>query len=569
MNSNNSWKIQAICITVAGLLAHGLLLLTDYQVWDSFIVGFFSKHQKHWEHLVHFCSDYGRPLDSFFYLPFKGNQQLIFFSKVAGLILWIGTFLLINSTLSPLLGIPHPYDFLVALVGVTLPFYEYLGEFVFNIYIIPYFLFWFGIKLYLMSVEANLLTSIILRITALFVFCFSFAFNALIVFYLTIILTYLFLNSRVGSVFCLQSLFKKMLRNIDFILIPFAFWIHKSIFCPLQGYPAQVEYNIIQKNFLNYLSGYFVSSSEIIVRLISAFDSLDLFFTLATLTLIIYTVALGFRVVPSALIPNFKMVCLNIFLGAFLLAAILLPYIAVGKPYGAFGYESRIGIGLNMPIALIIVLFGFFLQFLIRKWNRIGFVFIVAFSAYGILESNRNYLRLSGYYAKQQSIVSKIQNAVKVSPDTSIVHMREYFQMPKTIQWVPAVAWTYMATDAGSLPIILVVDTRNFIPDRQPATGTPSLISSYPQLEFKPEDIEHFCWLSSIPYTFQKIPRQGGTLNIAAFEGSSGNNAEEIGRYYLFQKWFGTNSGMDNFLSNLTKVFLFDKRGDFQEIRKY
>jgi len=562
----NSNLGQVFIITLFGLLAHGLLLFTDYQVWDSFIVGFFSKHQQHWEHLVHFCSDYGRPLDSFFYLPFKGNQQLIFLSKVAGFFLWIGTFLLINSTLSPLLGISHPYDFLVALVGVTLPFYEYLGEFVFNIYIIPYFLFWLGIKLYLGSITANLPISLILRGAALFVFWFSFAFNALILFYLTIILTYLFLNSWIGSTFCLQSLLRKLLRNTDFILIPFAFWIHKSIYCPLQGYPAQAEYNIIQKTLFNYLTGSFVSLSAIIARVFSAVDSLDIFFTLATLSLVLYIVALVFRTVPNALIPNFKMVSLKILLGCVLLVAILFPYIAVGKPYGAFGYDSRMGIGLNMPIALIIVMFAFFLQCVIQKWNRIWLVFIVVCCAYGIIESNRNYLRLTGYFAKQQSIVSKIQKAVNASPDTSVVHMREYYQMPKTTLWVPAVAWTYMTARGPSLPTFLVVDSRNFLPDKQATPGQRSQTSSFPFVKFSPEDIENFCWLSSIPYTLQKIPRQGGTLNIAAFEGSSGNNAEEIGRFYLFQKWFGTNSDMDSFLSSLTKVFLFDKTDKVQEI---
>ena len=553
MNSENSWKIQAICITIAGLLAHGLLLLTDYQVWDSFILGFFAQDSQNWKHLEHWCRDYGRPFDILFYLPYYGNEHLVFWSKAFGLSLWVGTFLLINSTLSPLLCIPRLHAFLIALVGVTLPFYEYVGEFVFNIYTIPYFLFWVGVYFYLRTNTARFPYFLIFRIGALAFFWFSFAFNALILFYLSIILVQLFLKSKVDGKFFLKSLGRKLLRNLDFLLIPFVFWMHKSIFCPLQGYPAQTGYNTIQKNISIYLTGTFASMEGISQRLLSIFDSFDVFFYLATITLFFSIIAISFRLTPNSPPANRKMIFQNILLGIFLLGAILFPYIAVGKPYGAFGYESRIGIGMNMPIAMILVMFGFFLQSVFEKWNRVRLVFIAACCGFGILESNRNYLRLSGYYAKQQSIVAKIQDAVESAPGTSVVHMREYFQMPKTTQWVPAVAWTYMATDADSLPNFLVVDTRNFIHDRQPATGTLSLISSYPQLEFKPEDIEHFCWLSSIPYTLENIARQGKTLNLAALEGSWGGDAEEIGKEYLMNRFFSFEK-MPQFMQQITMV---------------
>jgi hypothetical protein len=234
------------------------------------------------------------------------------------------------------------------------------------------------------------------------------------------------------------------------------------------------------------------------------------------------------------------------------------PYIAVGKYYEGFGYNSRLGIFYCIIIPFILVSIILYLQILFTfKSNSLLYIMVACFCAFGVVESNRNYIRLSGYYAKQISISNKIRNFLIKNNGISVVHLREYYQFPKTTHWVPAAVWTYMVAKGPNLPEVLVVDTRNFLPDAITISETGMAQKSFPVLNFTEKDIEHFCWLSSIPETLKNIPRKGNTVNIAALESGMGVNGEALGLVYIIKRLFDPSS-VGEFLNRITKVLVLD-----------
>lgn len=551
------WK-QALCIAICGLMAHGLLLFTDYQVWDSWINGFFTRNPKYWNHLQDLSSQYGRPMDLVFFLPFYGSENYVFLSKLVSFLTWIGSFVAILFVFPKISGIEQELCFFSALAAVAMPFYEYIGEYVFLIYVLPFFLFWIGWLFIVFGKNKGIYFIIVSRLLGFSFIFFSFSFNALLVFHLGVLFIFLLNITNFLKERSIRLLLVASIKYIDLAFLPFLFWIHKSIFTPMHGYAAKTDYNTIKTGISNYIAGYSQNISEVLNRFASILDSptsLTAFAILAFIFLI--TLKKVSYVNPIATHSPRGSVSLVI-IGVFLTILSAFPYIAVGKFYEGFGYNSRLGIFYCITISFVLVGAIFCVQtFLTSKRNLLAYALVACLCSYGIVESNRNYLRLSGYSAKQFSIANKIRNYISKNTGISVVHLREYYQFPKTTQWVPAVAWTYMVSTGPSLPEILVVDTRNFLPDAKTPPGKSDLQSVFPLLEFSKQDVEHFCWITSIPDTLKNVLRTGKTINMAALESGMGINGETIGLDYILKRVFEPSS-IQEFFQRLTKVIVFD-----------
>ena len=397
------------------------------------------------------------------------------------------------------------------------------------------------------------------------IFCISFSFNALLLFNLAIVLIYILFCLK-KSQRSLGSYLKQIFLCADVIALPFLFWIYKKYYCPLNGFTAEFGYNVIKTDLDNYLNATNISIENILNRFASFFD--NLFFP-SILIATIFLILLYFKIFKNQTfflnkninINNGAAVCFGI--GFLLIVSSLFPYVAVDKPYVGFSYDSRFGILLNLSMAFLLV--GIAVQsqvFCAPKNAKFFFLIVMGFCLFGIIESNRNYLRLSGYAAKQQSIVKKVKLFTLGMNDLSVVHLRESFQMPNTTHWVATVAWTYMFCEGKNLPRFLVVDSRNFISDSK------YLNSKFPLLHFDASSIENTCWQSTTPNSLKNVSRYGKTLNLCVLEGSLGADAEKIGREYLFEKWFGTSLSMDYFLKRLTNVFAFQSNGECLEINQ-
>lgn len=551
---------QISCIIVFGLLAHGILALTDYVMWDSLIINHLVDSPNLFWVLSRLATDGGRPHEAVFYLPFAGSSNVVLAGKITWIVIYILTFVILKKTLPILFGFSRTFSFAICAVALVMPFYEIMGELQFVIHAFPIFLFWLSWYSYGLFADQNSAIAVVGRLASMTGLWFAFQMNSLLAFQYGVLFLYLAnVLIRRGD-FSWKFIFSKMFKIFDMAFLPIVFWFHKKWFCPMPSgsYMESVGYNQISKDFTVYIDGFFQTFSGVFEKFGSVFDthlSSSLFIGGTLIGTFIY---LFVRALQTDSKSPWRMILVSIFGGFLLLFLAIFPYVAVGKPYGAFSYDSRNGILLAMPIAMILVgaLVGA-QQLWLEKWAPCSRLAILALCCFGIIENNRNYLRLQGYGAKQDSIAMKVKEIIQKTPDVAVVHLREYFQFPKTPQWIPAVSWTYKLADRGKLPEVLVVDTRNFLPDQSATDNSGKIIPIFPKANFSPQDVEHFCWLSSIPYGMKKIKREGVTINLAALAGKSGLDAEKMGLIYIHKK-ITQPSTLDAYVKNASEIIILN-----------
>jgi len=547
---------QISCIIVFGLLAHGILALTDYVMWDSLIIGHLVESPNLFGVLSRWASDGGRPHEAVFYLPFVGSSNVVLAGKITWIVIYILTFIVLKKTLPLLFGFSRTFSFAICAVAVVMPFYETIGELQFVIHAFPLFLFWLSWYLYGLLANQKPVLAVIGRLASMTGLWFAFQMNSLLAFQYGILFLYLaHLVIRKGD-FSLKFIFLRLFQITDMGLLPIVFWFHKKWFCPIPSgsYHESVGYNQISKDLTVYIDGFFQTFSGVFDKFGSVFDTPLAAILFIGSTLIGTFIYLFLRALQTDSRLPWRMILLSISGGFLLLFLAIFPYVAVGKPYGAFSYDSRNGVLLAMPIAMILVgaLVGA-QQLWLEKFAPISRLAILTLCCFGIVENNRNYLRLQGYGVKQDSFAMKVKEIIQKTPDVAVVHLREYFQFPKTPQWIPAVSWTYKLADQGKLPEVLVVDTRNFLPDKSATDNSGKIIPIFPKANFSPQDVEHFCWLSSQPYGMKNIKREGLTINLAALEGKSRLNAEKMGLIYIYKK-FTQPSTLDIYIKNASEI---------------
>jgi hypothetical protein len=437
-----------------------------------------------------------------------------------------------------------------------MPFYETMGELQFVIHAFPLFLFWLSWYLYALFANQKSVLAVVGRLGSMTGLWFAFQMNSLLAFQYGVLFLYLAHLVIRRSDFNRKFILSKLFQISDMALFPIVFWYHKKWFCtmPSGSYMESVGYNQISRDFIVYIDGFSQTFSGVFEKFGSVFDTPLTTFLFIGTTLIGTFIYIPLRTLQTDFRLPWRMNLVSIFGGFLLLFLAIFPYVAVGKPYGAFSYDSRNGILLAMPIAMILVgaLTGA-QQLLLEKRALFSRLAIMTLCCFGIIENNRNYLRLQGYGVKQDSIAMKVKEIIQKTPDVAVVHLREYFQFPKTPQWIPAVSWTYKLADRGKLPEVLVVDTRNFLPDQSATDNSGKIIPIFPKANFSRQDVEHFCWLSSIPYGMKKIKRKGGTINLAALAGKSGLDAEKMGLTYIHKK-ITQPAALDFFITNAAEV---------------
>lgn len=523
---------QISCIIFFGLLAHGILALTDYVIWDSLIIGHLVESPNLFEVLSRWASDGGRPYEAIFYLPFVGCSNVVLAGKITWIVIYILTFVILKKALPLLFGFSRTFSFAICAVALVMPFYEIMGELQFVIHAFPLFLFWLSWYLYALFANQKPVLAVVGRLASMTGLWFAFQMNSLLAFQYGVLFLYLaHLVIRRGD-FNRKFILSKLSQISDMALFPIVFWYHKKWFCPIPAgsYHESVGYNQISRDFIVYIDGFSQTFSGVFEKFGSVFDTPLTTFLFIGTTLIGTFIYISLRALQTDFRLPWRMNLVSIFGGFLLLFLAIFPYVAVGKPYGAFSYDSRNGILLAMPIAMILVgaLTGA-QQLLLERRALFSRLAIMTLCCFGIIENNRNYLRLQGYGVKQDSIAMKVKEIIQKTPDVAVVHLREYFQFPKSPQWIPAVSWSYKLADRGKLPEVLVVDTRNFLPDQSAFDSNGNIIRVYPNVTFSPKDVEHFCWLSSQPSGMKNIRREGITINLAAIEGKPSLNPEMIG----------------------------------------
>ena len=135
-----------LIVLLLGLLAHGLVLLTDHVIWDGWWAtadlglpdaGILARQFR----------ESGKPLVGWFLAPFRliaAPEGRIAAGKLAGVACWIGSFLAMHACLRRLARLEAPVALTISALAVAAPVYEVLGDVSLAMYPACMLLFWCG-----------------------------------------------------------------------------------------------------------------------------------------------------------------------------------------------------------------------------------------------------------------------------------------------------------------------------------------------------------------------------------------------------------------------------------------
>jgi hypothetical protein len=525
-------------IVCAGLAAHGLLPFTDYLLWDGWWYAADLVRGEGAPTMTRLFREVGRPMDMAFYMPMRlfGGDPIVW-AKWLGMIAWIASGLCIAFVLRRGGGLAPPTATAIAVLSVTLPVFDLLGELALWMNTACVFLFWVSWALLVSLASAKSWLRYPIRLGAIVLFFVSFNLNSnLVMFYAVAAMLVGLRSADVPWPAIPLRVWRLAAAKADFLLLPILFWLWKTVFTPTSGYYAQ-GYNQPSLEPMQFVSGY----SAMAVNFIGA-GFLELVASASWVGLsAAVAIAVGFMLSKHAAnrlnhneIPTAQIA----WWGVALLGAAAFAYLAVGQNLASEGWLSRNAILCNVPLAMIIV--GGLGALNSKAASSLPWLWaagVVMVAVLGIGNCHRNYFALQAFGAKEKSVQRKLQAAI-AEHDACVVQLRDYYFLTGTIAYYPPAIWTFLASGTASTPKTFVVDTRAMAPDQisQSAQGRNEVIM--PQLTPSASDIDQAITATTMPYTMEGIRRAGPQILFAVLPGSLGNESIQIGKRYVAMKLF-------------------------------
>lgn len=550
-----------ILILAIGLGCYGLILLTDYVIWDGWWEANFIRNPSETQYLQRIFKEIGRPQEVFYFFPFFFTSNIAMLAKVIGVFGWIASCVFQYRYLRKAICLPREAALAIALVSLACPFFTFWGELTYNMYVISVMFFWFAWALTASRIEnyrIRVRMSLLFRILIVLFFILSFELNSNLahlyaVGALTLIATFKMppLKDVRSSLLVFSS------RYWEIALLPIVYWIWKITCTPTSGYYS--NYNKVEIGVAKILEGYaifFKHLPDYFARI--TWESLGFSLLFAFLLAILVSVykTPTQRLTKIIVNGNHTLLLLG---GIFLLLASPFSYIVVGQPVICAGWEARNTILLNFPFAIIAVTLC---ALVIKKvlplqpqWLIVAVGYIISV---GMLTTNYTTLRWQAFGAKQVAIqkgirqilhsdnakaatTSEYQNA-PTTEKVNVINLRDYYQIPNTLHWYPHVIWTYVIAPPDSPPQVFVMESTGIIPDKISIDSDGRESRTVQLLSISETDLFHLKESTTLSYALSQIPSVGRTKNIAILPGSLGNNGVRIGMTYLAKKLFDIDS---------------------------
>jgi len=524
-------------IVIAGLAAHGLLPFTDYLLWDGWWYAADIVRGEGAPTMTRLFREVGRPMDLGFYLPMRlfGGDPVAW-AKWLGMISWIASGLCIAFVLRRGGELSSSTAATIAMLSVTLPAFDLLGELSLWMNTACVFLFWVAWALVVGLGATNSWLRHAMRLGAIVLFFMSFNLNSnLVMFYAVAAMLVGLRSADVPWPALPLRVLRLAASKPDFLLLPILFWLWKTVFTPTSGYYAQ-GYNQPSLEPMRFVSGYTAMAIHFIgagfLELIASASWVG--FSIAG------AIAAGFMLskragnglntkeIPTARIAMW---------GVVLLGAAAFPYLAVGQNLASEGWLSRNAILCNVPLAMMIVGgLGALNSKVVSSLPWLWAAGVVMVAVLGIGNCHRNYLALQAFGAKERSVQRKLQAAI-AEHDACVVQLRDYYFLPGTIAYYPPSIWTFLTSGTASAPKTFVIDTRAIAPDQisKSAQGHQEIVM--PQLTPSASDIDQAITATTMPYAMEGIQRAGPQILVAILPGSLGNQSIQLGKKYLAAKF--------------------------------
>lgn len=534
-------RTGALAILAIGFVTHGLLLFTDYVLWDGWWVNVDLASPAGRACLKRLLHEVGRPADYLFYLPFGMAEAFatkVFMAKAAGVAVWISASLAVFYCMVKTARLPLGVAFALASLTVTSTAFPLLGEMSLFMNSTCVMLFWVAWALATWSDELAGPGRTLGTCASCALLFLSFNLNSNLVLFYATALTIVGLRLPDAKASTVQGLLSKIdVRHVVALVLPVVFWVLKSRFTPTHGFYA-TGYNRPSLDVARMVTGYYGVLVDFVAR-----GTMELFSSaqwVVASTVVGFVLAARLSGESAEGTPHGDRRTLGLRLlvfGTGLLIAAAFPYLAVGQPLANQGWVSRNCILCPLPIAMIVVGGLMTLNtWLVSRIRWVWVVGVVVCSLLGIRGCIHNYLVYQAFGVKQWSIRNELLkfNAEK---DASVVQLRDYVWIPGAIGYYPPIVWTYMASDLRSAPRVFVVETAVIAPDQIQAGTDGARQRVIPQIPLDSKSVDEAITATTMPYALTDIPRTGRHWLVAAYPNRDVSSPAAIGWQYLVQSW--------------------------------
>lgn len=526
-------------IVAAGLLAHGLVPLTDYVLWDGWWYAADLVRPEGSPVMARLFHEVGRPLDMWFYLPIRWlGGDPVAWAKWLGAAAWIMTAVCIASVLRRLAGLRAAVATAIAVLVATLPIFDLLGELALWMNTACVLLFWVAWVLVSRLPSVAGWRAVAVRLAALALFFVSFDLNSnLVLFYaVAAALAGLRLHDlRPASL--VVRLPRIAARHADFLALPVAFWLWKTWFTPTSGFYA-TGYNQPSLAPGRLAAGYLGLLVQFVLRGLVELLASPTWLVVGAAAVVATVVAIRRVAGAESEFETARGTGVRLLgWGTLLLLAAAFPYVVVGQSLASEGWLTRNCILCPLPVAMMIV--GL-LMIATAAWQSAGrwaWVPGVAFvAALGVGGCIHNYLVYQAFGVKQLSIRGALVDSIR-SDNAAVVQLRDHVQIPGTIPYYPPAIWTYLATGSTGVPTAFVIETATMYPDTFQAGPDGSPQRMIPQLPLQPRTVDDAITATTMPYALERVPRTGPQLLAVVNPGTDAGSPAEVGRRYLLLSW--------------------------------
>lgn len=529
-------------VIICGLVSHALLLATNYVVWD----GWWQFADIAWPegpvvtqaHL----SEVGRPLDNAYYFPFRFVETFglrVWLSKALGTLLWIASALFMVRVLEVAARVPSDAATAIGALVASSSVFAMLGEYSLWMYTSAVFLFWLGWAGLTVLPLCKGPSAFALRLFLLGTFFLAFNLNSLLVAYYAVASALFALRLRSWK---WSEIFAGALRCLcrfpDFLILPVVFWIWKKVFHPLTG--AYADYNTPSLSIGHLAAGFGEMYRQMIAPLAS-----EMFFSPPwVLAAVFVALAVAWMVskkdVSTRASENRGPLLVTVGFALFL--GFVFPYLAVGQVPSLFGWTSRNAILTPLPLAMILVGLATTLAHVSSVVpSRAWYAVVAALVVLNFGACWRNYLSLQAFGLKQETVALQIEEVRRQKP-TALIQLRDYFRVPRTVDYYAPSIWTFLPTGGALRPETFVFETTSMAPDQVQFDETGKPVSMSPWIPVNRTAFEDLIKSTTMVYAMTGIPRVGRHVLLKVYPANAEADPLRLGAEYIRRRWFASES---------------------------
>ncbi|MBJ7391581.1 MAG: hypothetical protein JHC85_08450 [Chthoniobacterales bacterium] len=316
--------------------------------------------------------------------------------------------------------------------------------------------------------------------------------------------------------------------------MPIVFWIWKKVFHPLTG--AYAGYNTPSFSIGHLAAGFVAMYQQLIAPLALEMFSSPVWVLAAFLAAFSVAWGLSRRSASHRISVNRGPLLMTVGLGLFL--AFVFPYLAVGQVPSLFGWTSRNAILTPLPLAMVVVglamtvtrLFAFAPP---HAW----YVVVAGFIVLNVGACWRSYLSLQAFGLKQEAVAFQI-NEVKRQKPTTLIQLRDYFRIPRTIDYYAPSVWTFLPTGGALRPETFVFETTSMAPDQVQLDETGKPASMSPWIPVNPTAFEDLIKSTTMAYAMTGIPRVGRHVLLKVYPADAEIDPLRLGADYILRRLF-------------------------------